>query len=212
MGEGRYELSDGQRSRIEGLLPVRADTVGRTALDNLVFEWSALGASVRGALPRSSGALRQIQERAQAIQSSGCSRKKELGQGSGALPRRPDEDKSTCWPTTWVCRWIPGHGGQVNDWSLTIDLLGERKAAWCWPTRATTAGSSSTTSNLWERLPWYPPNPTANSSAATTNNSIDNATASNAASRASDTSAASPHDTKNSKSTSKLSSPSLPLG
>src|SRR5580658_11165917 len=37
MGVGRYELSDAQWSRIEGLLPGRADTVGRTASDNRVF-------------------------------------------------------------------------------------------------------------------------------------------------------------------------------
>ena len=36
MGVGRYELSDVQWSRIEGLLPDRVETVGRTATDNLI--------------------------------------------------------------------------------------------------------------------------------------------------------------------------------
>lgn len=37
MGAGRYELSDVQWKRIEGLLPGRVDTVGRTAADNRLF-------------------------------------------------------------------------------------------------------------------------------------------------------------------------------
>src|ERR1700742_5937 len=37
MGVGRYELSDAQWSRIEGLLPGRVESVGRTAVDNGVF-------------------------------------------------------------------------------------------------------------------------------------------------------------------------------
>ena len=37
MGVSRYELSDMQWGRIEGLLPGRADPVGRTAADNRVF-------------------------------------------------------------------------------------------------------------------------------------------------------------------------------
>ena len=37
MGVGRYELSDARWSRIEGLLPGRVETVGRTAADNRVF-------------------------------------------------------------------------------------------------------------------------------------------------------------------------------
>ncbi len=37
MGAGRYELSDAQWKRIEGLLPGRVDTVGWTAADNRVF-------------------------------------------------------------------------------------------------------------------------------------------------------------------------------
>jgi transposase len=37
MGAGRYELSDVQWKWIEGLLPGRVDTVGRTATDNRVF-------------------------------------------------------------------------------------------------------------------------------------------------------------------------------
>ena len=37
MGVGRYELSDAQWSRIEGLLPGRVESVGRTAVDNRVF-------------------------------------------------------------------------------------------------------------------------------------------------------------------------------
>jgi transposase len=37
MGAGRYELSDAQWRRIEGLLPGRVDTVGRTASDNRLF-------------------------------------------------------------------------------------------------------------------------------------------------------------------------------
>ena len=82
----------------------------------------------------------------------------------------------------------------------------------CWPTRATTASRSSTTSRLWERSPSYPPRATASNSAATTKPSIGNANASNAASRVSSTSAASPHATKNSKPTSKHSSLSLARG
>lgn len=37
MGAGRDELSDAQWKRIEGLLPGRIDTVGRTAADNRLF-------------------------------------------------------------------------------------------------------------------------------------------------------------------------------
>jgi putative transposase len=37
MGVGRYELSEAQWKRIEGLLPGRVDTVGRTASDNRLF-------------------------------------------------------------------------------------------------------------------------------------------------------------------------------
>ncbi len=37
MVAGRYELSDVQWKRIEGLLPGRIDTVGRTAADNRLF-------------------------------------------------------------------------------------------------------------------------------------------------------------------------------
>jgi transposase len=37
MGVGRYELSEAQWKRMEGLLPGRVDTVGRTASDNRLF-------------------------------------------------------------------------------------------------------------------------------------------------------------------------------
>ncbi len=37
MSVGRYELSEAQWKRIEGLLPGRMGTVGRTALDNRLF-------------------------------------------------------------------------------------------------------------------------------------------------------------------------------
>jgi hypothetical protein len=37
MGVGRYELSDSQWSRIEGMLPGRVETIGRKAADNRIF-------------------------------------------------------------------------------------------------------------------------------------------------------------------------------
>jgi hypothetical protein len=68
----------------------------------------------------------------------------------------------------------------------------------CRPTRATTARRFSTTSRPWDQWPSCRPNRTGSYGAATIKTSIDNATASNAASSASNTSAASPHGTKNS--------------
>ena len=59
MSIGRYELSDVQWSRIEGLLPGRTGTVGRTALHNCVFMSGVLWV-LCSALALSSQALRQV--------------------------------------------------------------------------------------------------------------------------------------------------------
>lgn len=67
MGVGRYELSDVQWSRIEGLLPGRAETVGRTAADNRVFINAVLWVLRSGAhwhdLPERYGKYKSVHKR-----------------------------------------------------------------------------------------------------------------------------------------------------
>jgi len=67
MGVSRYELSDAQWSRIEGLLPGRADTVGRTAADNRNFVNGVLWVLRSGArwydLPERYGKYKSVHKR-----------------------------------------------------------------------------------------------------------------------------------------------------
>jgi transposase len=67
MGIGRYELSDVQWGRIEGLLPGRSDTVGRTAADNRVFVNGVLWVLRSGArwhdLPERYGKYKSVHKR-----------------------------------------------------------------------------------------------------------------------------------------------------
>jgi transposase len=67
MGVSRYELSDGQWRRIEGLLPGRADTVGRTAADNRRFVNGVLWVLRSGArwhdLPERYGKYKSVHKR-----------------------------------------------------------------------------------------------------------------------------------------------------
>jgi transposase len=67
MGIVRYELSDVQWSRIEGLLPGRSDTVGRTAADNRVFVNGVLWVLRSGArwhdLPERYGKYKSVHKR-----------------------------------------------------------------------------------------------------------------------------------------------------
>jgi len=67
MGIVRYELSDGQWSRIEGLLPGRLDTVGRTTADNRVFVNGVLWVLRSGArwhdLPERYGKYKSVHKR-----------------------------------------------------------------------------------------------------------------------------------------------------
>jgi transposase len=72
MGVGLYELSDGPWNRIEGLLPGRVETVGRTASDNRVFINGVLWMLRSGAHWHDLRTLRQVQERAQALQPLVC--------------------------------------------------------------------------------------------------------------------------------------------
>ena len=63
----RYELSDAQWRRIEGLLPGRADTVGRTAADNRRFVNGVLWVLRSGArwhdLPERYGKYKSVHKR-----------------------------------------------------------------------------------------------------------------------------------------------------
>src|ERR1700710_793091 len=67
MGVGRYELSDVQWSRIEGLLPGRVESVGRTAVDNRVFINGVLWVLRSGAhwhdLPERYGKYKSVHKR-----------------------------------------------------------------------------------------------------------------------------------------------------
>jgi transposase len=67
MGVGRYELSDGQWSRIEELLPGRVESVGRTAVDNRVFINGVLWVLRSGAhwhdLPERYGKYKSVHKR-----------------------------------------------------------------------------------------------------------------------------------------------------
>ena len=73
MGVGLYELTEVQWRRIRPLLPGRAGMVGRPAADeSFVWAWRALGFALRDALAGHAGALRHIQERAQALHAMGC--------------------------------------------------------------------------------------------------------------------------------------------
>ena len=67
MGVGRYELSEAQWLRIEGLLPGRAETVGRTAGDNRVFINGVLWVLRSGAhwhdLPERYGKYKSVHKR-----------------------------------------------------------------------------------------------------------------------------------------------------
>ena len=67
MGVSRYELSDAQWGRIEGLLPGRADTVGRTAADNRRFVNGVLWVLRSGArwhdLPERYGKYKSVHKR-----------------------------------------------------------------------------------------------------------------------------------------------------
>jgi putative transposase len=127
MGVSRYELSDLQWSRIEGLLPGRADTVGRTAVDNRVFVNGVLWVLRSGArwhdLPERYGKYKSVHKRFTRWAASGVwekvfgdlvadrknlylmidstivelisrrpqAAKRGRRQGSGALPRRSDD-------------------------------------------------------------------------------------------------------------------------
>ena len=67
MGISRYELSDVQWGRIEGLLPGRSDTVGRTAADNRLFVNGVLWVLRSGArwhdLPERYGKYKSVHKR-----------------------------------------------------------------------------------------------------------------------------------------------------
>ena len=67
MGVSRYELSDAQWNRIEGLLPGRSDTVGRTAADNRNFVNGVLWVLRSGArwydLPERYGKYKSVHKR-----------------------------------------------------------------------------------------------------------------------------------------------------
>src|SRR5271155_5357186 len=67
MGVGRYELSDVQWGRLEGLFPGRAETVGRTAVDNRVFVNAVLWVIRSGAhwhdLPERYGKYKSVHKR-----------------------------------------------------------------------------------------------------------------------------------------------------
>jgi len=67
MGVGRYELSDVQWERLEGLLPGRVETVGRTAADNRVFVNGVLWVLRSGArwhdLPERYGKYKSLHKR-----------------------------------------------------------------------------------------------------------------------------------------------------
>ena len=67
MGVSRYELSDAQWRRIEGLLPGRADMVGRTAADNRRFVNGVLWVLRSGArwhdLPERYGKYKSVHKR-----------------------------------------------------------------------------------------------------------------------------------------------------
>ena len=64
MGVSRYELTEVQWRRIERLLPARAGTVGRPALDNRLF---VRGVAFGDALAGYARALWQVQDDAQAV-------------------------------------------------------------------------------------------------------------------------------------------------
>jgi transposase len=67
MGVGRYELSDVQWERLEGLFPGRVERVGRTASDNRVFVNGVLWVLRSGAhwhdLPERYGKYKSVHKR-----------------------------------------------------------------------------------------------------------------------------------------------------
>ena len=67
MGVGRYELRDAQWLRIEGLLPGRSGTVGRTASDNRIFLngvlWGVALRAHRHDLPERYGKYKSVHKR-----------------------------------------------------------------------------------------------------------------------------------------------------
>ena len=165
MGVGRYELSDVQWSRIEGLLPDRVETVGRTATDNLIngVLWVLRSGAHWHDLPERYGKYKSVHKRFSRWAASGVwdkvfrdlvvdrknlylmidstivrappaggdgPQKGGRGQGSGALPRRPDNEDPSAGQRNGPARGLSGTGGQVNDCTQAIELLGERYAEW----------------------------------------------------------------------------------
>ena len=145
MTVSRYELSDVQWSRIEGLLPGRVETVGRTAANNRGFVNGVLWVLRSGAhwhdLPERYGKYKSVHKRfgrwaaggvwdkvfqelvrdrknqylmidstiVRAHQQAATGRKRGLGQGSGALPRRSDDQDSPAGQRTGPAGRLPRH-------------------------------------------------------------------------------------------------------
>jgi len=167
MGVGRYELTDAQWSRIEGLLPGRVETVGRTAADNRVFINGVLWVLRSGAhwhdLPERYGKYKSVHKRfsrwggkrgvGQALWRPGGRSQKHVSHdrfddracppAGGDGPQKGGADKalgrSRGGMTTKIHLLanelgLPVDflvtGGQVNDCTQAIELLGERRAEW----------------------------------------------------------------------------------
>ena len=248
MGIGRYELSDAQWTRIEELLPGRADTVGRTRRTIACSSTGCCGccvpvrtgtifpsatASTRACISGSAAGrpagcrtgLRRPRGRSQEPLSDDRFDHRARPPASGHGPQKRGADKALGrsrgglttkvhllanelgLPVDFVVT-----GGQVNDCTQAIGLLGDRKAAWVLADKGYDSQTILDHIEPCERSPSCPRKPTANSREPTIRNSIGSAIASNAASPGSSTSAASPLATKNSNKTSRLSSASPVLG
>jgi hypothetical protein len=194
----------------------------------------AVGSALGRSLTRSSRALRQVQERAQAVQPVGG--KRGVGQAlwrpggrsqkhlshdrfdhrarppaGGDGPQKGGADRalgrSRGGLTTKIHLLadelgLPVDflvtGGQVNDCTQAIELLGERRAEWVLADKGYDSHAIRDHIQAMGAVGSCLPNPTANNNESTTKNSIESAIASNDASPGSSTSAASPHDTKKS--------------
>jgi transposase len=129
MGVGRYELTDAQWCRIEGLLPGRVETVGRTAADNRVFINGVLWVLRSGAhwhdLPERYGKYKSVHKRFSRWAASGVW-DKALGRSRGGLTTKIHLLANELGlPVDFLVT-----GGQVNDCTQAIELLGERRAEW----------------------------------------------------------------------------------
>jgi transposase len=167
MGVGRYELTDAQWSRVDGLLPGRGETVSRTAADNRVFINGVLWVLRSGAhwddLSERYGKYKSVYKRFSRWAASGVwdkvfrdlvadrknlclmidstivhihqqtatGRKKRgtdkaLGRSRGGLTTKIHLLANELGLTVDFLLT----GGQVNDCTQAIELLGERQAEW----------------------------------------------------------------------------------